>query len=176
MIVNVSAKDQFPGVGKDDSNIILEVDEYSVRMIKWEGYKVVNEEDKKIIETVKESDNKDEKIFTEVGLLYKCETDGCERIGLPRKNWYLYKNVENIADKLIYCKKDDYNVNPSGSRCVVNIKPTAGFYVSNNKQKPIIQCIKTGLKEDGVENKVLCYERELKEGWMLNSRVTEEIE
>lgn len=175
-ILRVSAKDQFPGVGTNGSNIIVEVDNYSVRMIPWEGYQVVDEESKRIVEEVTEEGKG---IFTKAGLLYKCEANGgCEKIGLPRKNWYLKKNVDKLADGLIYCKKDDNNVNPSGSRCVVNTKPTAGFYVSSDKKKPIIQCIQTGLKENGVfvteNNKILCYEREMKEGWMLNSRVAVE--
>jgi len=175
-IVNVSGKKEFPGVGTDDTDIIVEIDKYCVNMIKWDSYKIVNEDDKKIIDTVGINE-----IYTKAGLLYKCEANGrCERIGLPNKNWNLKKNLKNLADELIYYKGDEDNSNASGARCVANVKSTAGFYVSPDKQKPIIQCIQTGLKLNGVlnteNNKVLCYEREMKEGWMLNSRVSVKFE
>ncbi|KAG4081483.1 hypothetical protein H8356DRAFT_1403881 [Neocallimastix lanati (nom. inval.)] len=139
--MNVSNMATFPSISANNTEIIVSVNPYNVTSIKWNSYKIVNPEDMKIIDEV----TSDNTIFTEAGILYKCEQTGsCDKIELPNKNWYIKANMTGIATELIYCKGD------SGSNCVVNVKPSVGFYVSSNKAKPIIQCIQTGLELDGI--------------------------
>ncbi|KAG4082923.1 scaffoldin [Neocallimastix lanati (nom. inval.)] len=169
-IMNVSNMATFPSISANNTEIIVSVNPYNVTSIKWNSYKIVNPEDMKIIDKV----TSDNTIFTEAGILYKCEQTGsCDKIELPNKNWYIKANMTGIATELIYCKGD------SGSNCVVNVKPSVGYYVSSNKAKPIIQCIQTGLELDGIvdteNNPVICNEMDYFEGWMLNSKVSVDI-
>jgi len=155
-IVTVSDMKQFPSIKNNDAEVVLSVSSDSVVMTKWNGYKVINENDLTLIE----EENK-------YGLLYKCDDKtGCSRILIPNDNWYLKKNETGFAKQLINCKGG------YGSKCQVTLEPKEGFYVSANPSSPIIQCIQQGYEADGVfniEGDIICYDRPYRDGWFINA-------
>ncbi|ORX43067.1 scaffoldin, partial [Piromyces finnis] len=156
VIVNISGKEKFPSIEMNNTEILLEINnKNSVTIEKFEGYKIINEQDKKLII----DDDKE-------GLLYKCESTGeCNRVLLPNQNYYLKNNATGFAEELIYCTGE------YGSKCEIK-NPEEGFYVGSDVNKPIIQCIQPGYEVDGsttTTGNIVCKERQFKEGWFMNA-------
>ncbi|KAL6632829.1 scaffoldin, partial [Neocallimastix sp. 'constans'] len=173
-IMNVSNMKEFPGISANNTEIIVSLNKFNVHLVKWNSFKVVNPDDMKLIEEV--NPNSD---FSSGGILYNCESNGvCNKIVAPYENWYLKNNKTNIAEELVYCSGG-----PGDDKCVAYMKPNDGYYISGNKNKPIIQCIQTGYETeennfiiDTSENKIICTERDFIEGWMLNGELKGESE
>jgi len=162
VMMNVSYYNEFPSVKVNNTNIITNINPYNITLTKMESYVVVDSSNQNVI--VRSSNEE----TSGSGLLYKCVSTGsCTKVELPNDNWYLKHGSNTVANELIKC------VN---GVCYINYIAEKGFYISNNIQMPLIQCIQPGVELDGeieivegVNDKRVCIERKYNEGWYLNA-------
>ena len=151
LILNIDIKDEFPGVKKDNENILVSLNNEKIEYLSETTSYFATFNNNTIIE----DDSK--------GNLQKCNYGICNRIELPENGFYIKINDKGLSNELIDCKE---------SICFVYRKVNEGFYKSGNLNKPIIQCILPGKFENGVfktESEIVCYERDYREGWYLNA-------
>eukprot|EP00833_Pecoramyces_ruminatium_P012889 jgi/Orpsp1_1/1186921/evm.model.d7180000054122.1 len=166
-MLSISYNDEFPGVKNNNTNILANIQSYNITMNKYSGYVVVNKDNSNILNS-KDSVDETTKLTTNEGDLYSCESDGiCKLIDIPENNWYIKNNSTGLANDLIKC---------TNKLCKINFNSEKGFYVSGNKQMPLIQCIQQGdVNESGsyIDSslKRVCKERKFTEGWYLNSDI-----
>jgi len=164
IMMNVSKSTEFPGLNDDNSNIIVKLDKSEIVIERIKGYVVVKEDDGNRIISLPFN----ARDASEAGELYTCESTGsCNKIQFTKDNWYLYNGGNTVANQLIKC------VN---KKCSI-YNPSVGFYISGKVKMPIIQCIQQGDKNEqgvveivaGVNDKLICKEREFVEGWFINA-------
>jgi hypothetical protein len=155
VVMDVSVGSEFPGV-RTNGGIIVSLDSQKVYSVKLDSYIVALSNS-----TLIESSGSE-------GTLYKCSSGTCVKNIIPDDGWYIKSTESGSPEELIYC---------SDRTCTLRTEVDQGYYVSANKNKPLIQCITPGLSIDGqfeqTEGKnTICYERNYKEGWFLNSDIS----
>ncbi|ORX76366.1 scaffoldin [Anaeromyces robustus] len=157
MLMTISNKNEFPGVIKNNINIITNISNNSITSLKFNTYFVVND-DKIVITSSNENSNE--------GKLYKCTiTDGCVPDVLAKDNWYIKTNNKGENVELIKCKSRKCQL-------VEQKYVMEGFRISANKNLPLIQCITPGNEINNefiVTGSTICEEKDYKEGWYLES-------
>jgi len=153
LIMKVEFTDNFPGVKKNNTNILVNLNHEKVHYLNLYSY-LISHNNNTIIE---DSMTK--------GKLCKCNNGECDSIELPKDGFYIHSKDKDLSNELIYCKEDS---------CILNEKVNEGFYVSGDDMKPLIQCVLPGKLINGIfynekESSIVCFNRDYKEGWYLNA-------
>jgi len=118
LILNVSTKNEFPGVKENNDNILVLLNNEKIEYLtSTTTYPVTFNNN-----TVIENDS--------TGNLQKCNSGVCSRIELLEDGFYIKINDKGLANEFI---KYEENI------CSVNKKVKKGFYKSGSRNKPIIQ-------------------------------------
>eukprot|EP00833_Pecoramyces_ruminatium_P016047 jgi/Orpsp1_1/1190079/evm.model.d7180000076473.1 len=154
--MNVSNMNEFPGLNSNNNNIVVSVNNESVRNMKVDSY-VVSYTNNTL---VSKSDIN--------GILYKCTAGNCEKNIIPDDGWYIKSDDKGFPSELIKC---------SNRNCFISTSVSEGFYVSANINKPVIQCILPGKEIEGTfvqdeNNGISCYEKDYVEGWYINADIS----
>ena len=138
-IMNVEFIDDFPGLKKNNTNILVNLDNEKILYTNLTTYLITYNNNNTIIED-----------DITKGKLHECNSGICNSIDFPNDGFYKYYD-----NGLIYCK--DY-------LCIINKNVNEGFYLSGNDSKPLIQCILPNK-----ESSIFCTEKDYIEGWYLNA-------